>query len=134
MSLVEDWVRSETRRQFLSRGKNALTVHHGLYQDETAALCQWHVPEAHFLESWSDARAYNGTASIVQPLIAPLFGGKSAHELLEVFTEGMQRSAYDIVRAYWTAHRPASAYRFLVGRALGQIHVPEFRACRGDRV
>ena len=47
-------------------------------------LSHWHVPEAHFLESWSDARAFDGTASIVQPLIAPLYGGRSAHEVLAV--------------------------------------------------
>ena len=42
------------------------------------AQCQWHVPSTHFLEEWSDARAHDGTASIVQPLIAPLFQGRSA--------------------------------------------------------
>jgi molybdopterin-containing oxidoreductase family iron-sulfur binding subunit len=84
----------------------AVTVHHGLYQDETAERCQWHLPETHFLETWSDARAYDGTVSIVQPLIAPLFGGKSAHEVLEIFIEGTRRLSYEIVRAYWAAHRP----------------------------
>src|SRR5260221_1145403 len=49
------------------------TAHLGLYNDETAFLCQWHVPEAHYLEMWGDARAADGTASIVQPLISPLF-------------------------------------------------------------
>ena len=51
-----------------------------LYEDETAALCHWHVPQAHDLEAWGDARAADGTATIMQPLIAPLYGGKSAHE------------------------------------------------------
>ena len=62
--------------------RSALRVHLGLYDDETAQLCHWHVPEAHYLESWGDARAFDGTVSIVQPLIAPLYGGKTAHELL----------------------------------------------------
>jgi anaerobic selenocysteine-containing dehydrogenase len=53
-------------------------VHLSLYEDETAELCHWHVPEAHFLESWGDARAFDGTVSIIQPLIAPLYDGKSA--------------------------------------------------------
>ncbi len=73
----------------------------GLYQDETAALCDWHIPEAHYLESWGDARAYDGTASIIQPLIAPLFGGRSAHELLAAFTESPERGGLDIVREHW---------------------------------
>ena len=59
-----------------------LRVHLGLYQNETAELCQWHVNEAHYLEAWGDARAYDGTVSIVQPLIAPLYDGKSAYELV----------------------------------------------------
>src|SRR5439155_22642627 len=63
-------------------GKAQLRVHLSLHEDETSALCHWQIPEAHFLESWSDARAYDGTVSIVQPLIAPLYGGKSAHDVL----------------------------------------------------
>ena len=55
-----------------------LRIHLGLYDDETAQLCHWHIPEAHCLESWSDLRAFDGTATIQQPLIAPLYGGKSA--------------------------------------------------------
>src|SRR5215475_942021 len=79
----------------------ALRAHLSLYDDETSALCQWHVPEAHFLEGWSDGRAYDGTASIVQPLIAPLYSGKSAHEFLAAMSEQPEWSGYDIVRAYW---------------------------------
>jgi MoCo/4Fe-4S cofactor protein with predicted Tat translocation signal len=73
----------------------------GLYEDETSALCHWQIPEAHFLEAWGDARAYDGTASIVQPLIAPLYGGKSAHEVLAAMTDRPERSAYEIVREHW---------------------------------
>ena len=62
--------------------KVPLRVHHGLYQNETAELCQWHVSEAHELEAWGDARAYDGTVSIIQPLIAPLYNGKSALEFV----------------------------------------------------
>jgi molybdopterin-containing oxidoreductase family iron-sulfur binding subunit len=76
-------------------------VHIGLYRDETAALCHWHVPEAHYLESWSDARAFDGTVSIVQPLIAPLYGGKTAHEIIGAFSDRPGQTSYDIVRAYW---------------------------------
>jgi molybdopterin-containing oxidoreductase family iron-sulfur binding subunit len=80
-----------------------LRIHLGLYQDETAELCQWHVPAAHYLESWSDVRAHDGTASIVQPLIAPLYEGKTAHEVLGTFLDGPQRTPYDLVRETWNA-------------------------------
>src|SRR5207244_10987069 len=84
-------------------------VHLSLYDDETSALCHWQIPEAHFLEAWSDARGNDGTASIVQPLIAPLYGGKSAHEVVAAMTDRPERSAYDIVREHWSTNPPAGA-------------------------
>jgi molybdopterin-containing oxidoreductase family iron-sulfur binding subunit len=78
-----------------------LRVHLSLYKDETSELCHWHVPEAHYLESWSDTRSYDGTVSIIQPLIEPLYGGRSAHELLALFSNQFDRRGYDIVREYW---------------------------------
>ncbi|MBI2930693.1 MAG: 4Fe-4S dicluster domain-containing protein [Planctomycetes bacterium] len=76
-------------------------AHLSLYEDETSERCDWHIPEAHPLESWSDARACDGTVSIVQPLIAPLYGGRTAHELIAALVgKGPQRS-YDLVRATW---------------------------------
>jgi MoCo/4Fe-4S cofactor protein with predicted Tat translocation signal len=83
--------------------KVGIRVHLGLYHDETAALCHWHVPEAHYLESWSDARAFDGTTSIVQPLIAPLYDGKSAHEMVGLFTKVTGQPGYEILRASWKA-------------------------------
>src|SRR5579862_6126249 len=80
-------------------------VHLGLYQNETAELCQWHVNEAHYLEAWGDTRAYDGTVSIVQPLIAPLYDGKSAYELLAMIIGQAQSSGHDIVQAYWKTQR-----------------------------
>jgi molybdopterin-containing oxidoreductase family iron-sulfur binding subunit len=80
-------------------------VHLSLYEDETSALCHWQIPEAHFLEAWSDGRAYDGTVSIVQPLIAPLYGGKSAHELLAAMSDRPERSGYDLVREHWRQER-----------------------------
>src|SRR5258708_25339195 len=63
--------------------KVKLRVHLGLYEDETAALSHWHIPQAHPLEAWSDARAFDGTATIMQPLIAPLYdSARSAHDVL----------------------------------------------------
>jgi molybdopterin-containing oxidoreductase family iron-sulfur binding subunit len=79
----------------------ATRVHYGLYFDETAELAHWHVPATHYLESWSDARAYEGTATILQPLIAPLYEGKTPHELLSALLGAPGRASYDLVRDYW---------------------------------
>jgi len=82
-------------------GKVQLRAHLNLHADETSALCHWQIPQAHFLESWSDARGHDGTASIVQPLIAPLYGGKSPHDVIAALSDRPERSAYDIVREFW---------------------------------
>lgn len=77
------------------------SMHLGLYDDETAACCHWHLPRAHALEAWSDARAFDGSASIVQPVIAPLYGGRSAHEVLAMLLGSEPTSGHDIVRNRW---------------------------------
>src|SRR5262249_21948106 len=82
-------------------------VHLSLFHDETSELCHWHIPESHYLESWGDTRAYDGTVTIIQPLIAPIYGSKSAHELLAALANQPQQSEYDIVRAYWMTQRGA---------------------------
>ncbi len=86
--------------------KVPLRVHLGLYHNETAANCHWHIPETHFLEAWSDCRAYDGTVSIIQPLIAPLYRNKSVHEFVSVLFGGVERTGYDLVRDYWREHWP----------------------------
>ena len=83
----------------LSRVK--MKIHQSLYQDETSALCQWHLPATHELESWSDARAFEGTVSLIQPLIAPLYDGKSTHEILDFVLGLTSRSNYQIVHDAW---------------------------------
>ncbi|MBZ9762429.1 TAT-variant-translocated molybdopterin oxidoreductase [Mesorhizobium sp. CA8] len=80
-----------------------LFVHHGLYRDETAFLAHWHVPAAHELESWSDIRAYDGTASLVQPLIKPLYDGKTVHELLAVLGGQFETDPLSLVQQHWAA-------------------------------
>jgi len=77
-------------------------IHLGLYFDETAELCDWHVPEAHFLESWGDARAFDGTITLQQPLIAPLYDGRQAVELLSALNGAPGRSPVELVKDYWT--------------------------------
>ena len=78
-----------------------LRIHHGLYVDETSHQCHWHLPEAHYLEAWSDARAYDGTASIVQPLIEPLYEGRSAHEVVALLAGLQETPGREIVREHW---------------------------------
>jgi len=75
-------------------------VHLGSYLDETGRLCTWHLPESHYLEAWGDVRAFDGTASIVQPLIEPLYESRSAIEVMEALVD-RPRLGYDIVRDYW---------------------------------
>ena len=76
-------------------------VHLASHEDETSEVCQWLLPEAHAFEHWSDAPSYDGTLSVIQPLIAPLYGGKSAHDILVAFTETPEKSSYEVVREYW---------------------------------
>jgi Fe-S-cluster-containing dehydrogenase component len=109
-------------------GKVAFRVHLSQYEDETSALCHWHIPEAHSLESWGDARAYDGTASIQQPLIAPLYGGRSAHELLSALQGDPGKTAYDIVRDFWKSQRPAADFERLWRAALHDGVIPETAA------
>jgi MoCo/4Fe-4S cofactor protein with predicted Tat translocation signal len=87
-----------------------LRAHLGLYSNETAAWCHWHIPEAHYLESWSDARAYDGTVSIVQPLIMPIYGGKTVHEIVNILINQADQSAHDTVQGYWHAQHPGKDF------------------------
>src|SRR5512143_1232746 len=101
-----------------------LRVRLGLYEDETSERCHWHVPEAHSLEAWSDARAVDGTVTIQQPLIAPLYGGRSAHEVLSVFAGRPDRSGHDIVKDYWRSRLGAGDFERAWKRVLHDGVVP----------
>lgn len=88
-------------------------VHLGQYEDETSHACQWHLPETHYLEAWGDLRAFDGTASIVQPLIQPLYDSKSANEVLSGLFDAVSttaapetraRDGFSILRDYWAAN------------------------------
>lgn len=91
--------------QFLSAfNKAKTTVHLGAHLDETGQISDWHINSAHYLESWSDCRAYDGTVSIVQPMIAPLYNGHTAHEVLQaLLLNDPFLSAHDAVRETWLA-------------------------------
>jgi Fe-S-cluster-containing dehydrogenase component len=81
--------------------KVAFRALHSLYQDETYDHVHWHVNGTHYLEQWGDIRAFDGTASIVQPLIAPLYDGKSAHEFIFTLVGSATTESYELVRKYW---------------------------------
>jgi Fe-S-cluster-containing dehydrogenase component len=109
-----------------------LSAHLGLYRDETARAAGWHLPLAHCYEAWSDARAADGTASIVQPMIAPLYGGRSVHEMLALLAGGV-RDGRELVRATWRERgvaddegwREALRRGVVEGSAAQQVAVPE---------
>jgi len=81
--------------------KARIVAHLGSHYDETAHQANWHIPAAHYLEYWSDARSYDGTVSVVQPMIDPLYGGKTAHDVFQSLLSQSMMSAYDAVRETW---------------------------------
>ena len=100
----------------LSRVKTR--VYLGLEENETSAFCHWHIPQTHFLEAWSDTRAFDGTVSIVQPLIQPLYDGHSAHEVLEAMIRQPVHANYDIVREHWRQSNPSGDFEKAWRRAV----------------
>jgi molybdopterin-containing oxidoreductase family iron-sulfur binding subunit len=77
------------------------SAHLGSHVDETAQIATWHINSAHYLETWSDARAYDGTLSVIQPMIDPLYGGKSAHNVMQTLLDDPQRSSFDVLQNNW---------------------------------
>ena len=108
-----------TRELMLDDSKLPFRVHLGQMIDETGELCHWHINAKHFLEMWSDGRAYDGTATIVQPLIEPLYDGKSVHQIIQLFLkENYEKKELDIIRDYWkengVADEKRGAKRFMM--------------------
>jgi molybdopterin-containing oxidoreductase family iron-sulfur binding subunit len=109
--------------------KKATTIHLGLDVDETAKAATWHLPEAHYLEAWGDGVAPNGLASVQQPMIQPLYGGKSAIELVAMMTGAASAKGYDLVRGYWleqlggkeNAWRETLHQGFVAGSAAAEV-------------
>jgi MoCo/4Fe-4S cofactor protein with predicted Tat translocation signal len=105
--------------------------------DETSSGAEWHIPRAHYLESWGDARAVGGTLSIVQPLILPLFGGRTPIDVVGLMVGDKDRPGYDIVRDTWKSILGEAEFEkkwnrvlhdgLLAGSELTEI-VPETRA------
>ena len=92
---------SERLQKIANQNDKNRIVHLSEYKDETSEWSHWHVPAAHYLESWGDTRSYDGTVTIIQPLIQPLYEGKTAYELLAVFTDKYDRKPYDMVKTFW---------------------------------
>ena len=86
--------------------KARLVVRLGQHFDETSRWSHWHVPSVHYLETWTDARAFDGTVTILQPLVEPLYRGKSPHEMLSVLLGKPDATPHDIVKAYWQSTNP----------------------------
>jgi molybdopterin-containing oxidoreductase family iron-sulfur binding subunit len=108
-------------------GKVQLRVQHSLFQDETTDYVHWHLNATHYLEQWGDVRTIDGTATLIQPLIAPLYDGRSEYELVEALNGSSTTTGYEIVRRYWqqkmtgdfeAAWRKALNDGFVAGTAL----------------
>ena len=104
--------------------KLPFSAHLGLYRDETARLATWHLPQSHNYEQWSDARAFDGTAGIVQPLIAPLYGGRSMHEVLALLLADGERDAHALVQKTWRSAAGSGDFGAFWRDALMQGMVP----------
>jgi molybdopterin-containing oxidoreductase family iron-sulfur binding subunit len=103
--------------------KVRLRAHLSLYNNETSDICHWHIPATHYLESWGDARSYDGTVTIVQPLIAPLYEGRTTYEVLALFSENYDRKPYDIVKEYWRTQAGTGAQGSRVSTGSGSDRV-----------
>ncbi|HEV8494791.1 MAG TPA: 4Fe-4S dicluster domain-containing protein, partial [Candidatus Angelobacter sp.] len=90
--------------------KVPLCIQFSSYKNETTDYMHWHVPEAHYLEAWSDGRSYDGAASVIQPMIMPLYDGKNGHELLAMFTDQVGTSSHDLVQTYWKSQHPSADF------------------------
>jgi len=98
--------------------KVGLRIHLGLYQDETAKYCHWHLSGTHYLEQWGDTRSYDGTVSFVQPLIAPLYGGHSESELIEFLTNEDEATSYALTQRYWQSQHTGADFKSWWDRSL----------------
>ncbi|HEY3664355.1 MAG TPA: 4Fe-4S dicluster domain-containing protein, partial [Polyangiaceae bacterium] len=88
-------------------GRAKESIYFGLFSNQTSDACHLRAPAAHVLESWLDTRSLDGTTSIVQPLIAPLYGGRTSSEVLAAMLGADQASAHDLLRSFWREQHPA---------------------------
>ena len=109
-----------------------VVIHSSLYYNETSFLSHWHIPESHYLEQWGDVRAYDGTSSVVQPLIAPLYQSKSHLELLAALMGEPDQSVRDVVANHWRGVRGNDGFDQFWTDALRRGVIPDTAAKRLD--
>jgi MoCo/4Fe-4S cofactor protein with predicted Tat translocation signal len=104
------------------------SIHLGIELDETGASCTWHIPQATWLESWGDARSFDGTVSFMQPLIAPLYDGKTALELIGAMLQQQPvRTDYDILHDHWQKQRPGPDFDQRWRKTIHDGFIPDTR-------
>ncbi|MFN2375675.1 MAG: TAT-variant-translocated molybdopterin oxidoreductase [Candidatus Binatia bacterium] len=108
----------------------AFTAHLSTHDDETSRLCLWHLPAAHYLESWGDVRTWDGTVTIVQPLVEPLYSGHTALEVAGLFAGETGKTDYDRVREHWKQTTAGVDFDTFWNRAVHDGFVPGTQ--RGD--
>ncbi|AMV40892.1 TAT-variant-translocated molybdopterin oxidoreductase [Planctomyces sp. SH-PL62] len=110
----------------LQNPKLTALIHLGLHNDETGAISHWHIPEAHFLEAWGDVRSADGTCSLQQPLIEPLYQGRSASDVLAALLGEVGVPGQELVRSYWRTRLPAETFEQTWRKALrdGVVDLP----------
>lgn len=101
-----------------------LRLHHSVRYEETSEWCHWHIPASHYLETWGDVRAFDGTVAIVQPLIVPLYQSKSTNEVLAALLGDATLAGYEIVRQRWQSQYRAAGFEDFWRSALRQGVVP----------
>jgi MoCo/4Fe-4S cofactor protein with predicted Tat translocation signal len=108
--------------------KVALRVQHSLYRDETGELCHWHINATHYLEQWGDTRAIDGTVSLMQPLIAPLYDGRSEYEFINTLAGQPADTGFEMVQRYWQGEMKSANFEEDWRRALYNGFVPNTAA------
>ncbi len=122
-----------------SLDKVAVKVHASLREDETALFATWFIPISHYLEAWGDTRAADGSITIIQPLVEPLYGTKSSLEILAALAGEVGKSGYELVREQFKSQLPAGtqfdeAWRTALhdGVVAGSATTPQAPALRLD--
>ncbi|HEU5414482.1 MAG TPA: TAT-variant-translocated molybdopterin oxidoreductase [Candidatus Angelobacter sp.] len=110
--------------KLVSDQKN-MVIQLSIYKNETTDFATWHLPQAHYLESWGDARSFDGAVTLMQPMIAPLYDGRTANEFVAIFTDEPSTSGYDLVRAYWRSQHTGDDFEAWWRRSLHDGYIAD---------